>query len=55
MVDHAQPRRPLVVMPATVVEPSRPQALEHWFDEMIDALLKAASALPNSPAPPAKG
>ncbi len=55
LVDHAQPRRPLVVMPATVVEPSRPQALEHWFDEMIDALLKAASASPTSPAPPAKG
>jgi zinc/manganese transport system substrate-binding protein len=55
LVDHAQPRRPLVLIPATVVDPSRPQALEHWFDEMISALLKAAPAQPTASALPAKG
>lgn len=44
LVEHAQPRRPLLVLPATVTDPTQPMALERWFDELIEALLRAASA-----------
>jgi zinc/manganese transport system substrate-binding protein len=44
LVDHARPRRTLLVLPATIADPTKPMALDHWFDEMIEALLRAASA-----------
>ena len=45
LVENAAPRRPLLVMPATVRDPHQPLALEAWFDEMMDQLLRAAASL----------
>lgn len=44
LADRAQPARPLLVMPATVVDPTQPQALDQWFDQLIERLLQTAAA-----------
>lgn len=41
LVEHAQPPRPLLVLPATVTDATKPQALEQWFEQLVDSLLKA--------------
>lgn len=41
LTDRAQPARPLLVLPATVTDPTAPQALDLWFDHLIDRLLAA--------------
>ncbi|MBM3389788.1 MAG: zinc ABC transporter substrate-binding protein [Betaproteobacteria bacterium] len=40
LTDRAQPARPLVVLPATVTQPSAPRALEQWFDHLVDNLIR---------------
>lgn len=42
LVERAHPARPLLVLPATVPDPSRPEALDLWFEQLIDLLLKPA-------------
>lgn len=39
--DRAQPSRPLLVLPATVTDPAQPQALDRWFDRLIESLVEA--------------
>ncbi|MFZ9430352.1 MAG: metal ABC transporter solute-binding protein, Zn/Mn family [Burkholderiaceae bacterium] len=39
--DRAQPARPLLVLPATVIDPTQPEALDAWFEGLIDSLLRA--------------
>lgn len=41
--ERAQPTRPVLVLPATVPDEQSPQALERWFDAMIESLLNAAA------------
>ncbi len=39
--DRAQPARALIVLPATVMDPTKPEALDAWFEGLIESLLKA--------------
>ena len=41
LADRAQPSRPLLILPATVTDPSRPQALDLWFELLVDSLLRS--------------
>ena len=60
LTDRAQPARPLLVLPATVTEDTQPQALDRWFDQIIDALTgtqgmaqaSAQAAAPTQAQPP---
>lgn len=40
LTDRAQPARPLLVLPATVAQPSAPQALDLWFDQLVNSLTR---------------
>lgn len=49
--DRAQPARPLLVLPATVTDPTQAQSLDRWFDRLIESLVESVA---HSTAPVAR-